>query len=62
MPEKVCTVGIDLGGTNVVFGLVTPGGELLSHFSRPTEGENGPPRVIENILEGIGQSIAAAGD
>ncbi|MFH1070620.1 MAG: ROK family protein, partial [Candidatus Glassbacteria bacterium] len=37
-------------------------GELLRHFNRPTGGENGPPRVIENILDGIAQSMAAAGE
>ena len=61
MAEKICTVGIDLGGTNVVFGLVTPAGELLHHFSRPTQGEKGTDRVMENILDGISESLEAAG-
>ncbi|OGF98204.1 MAG: hypothetical protein A3F83_10145 [Candidatus Glassbacteria bacterium RIFCSPLOWO2_12_FULL_58_11] len=60
MSENTCTVGIDLGGTNVVFGLVTARGELLQHFSRPTEGERGPARVIENILEGTEEIISHA--
>jgi len=62
MADKVCTVGIDLGGTNIVFGLVTPRGELLHHFSHPTEGEKGTDRVMGNILSGISQSIEAAGE
>ena len=53
MAKETCTVGIDLGGTNIVFGLVTPKGELLHHFSHPTEGHLGPDRVMQNILEGI---------
>jgi glucokinase len=61
MSEKVCTLGIDLGGTNIVFGLVTPEGELLDHFSCPTGGEMGPAAVISNILDGIGKSLEKAG-
>ncbi len=53
MAKGTCTVGIDLGGTNIVFGLVTPEGELLHHFSHPTEGHKGPDRVMQNILDGI---------
>ena len=53
MAKATCTVGIDLGGTNIVFGLVTPEGELLHHFSHPTEGHKGPDRVMQNILDGI---------
>ncbi len=62
MSEKICTVGIDLGGTNIVFGLVTPEGELLDHFSHPTGGEHGPAAVIRNILQGVEQSLENAGD
>jgi len=53
MAKETCTVGIDLGGTNIVFGLVTPEGELLHHFSHPTEGHKGPDRAMQNILDGI---------
>ena len=45
----------------MVFGLVTPFGELLHHFSRPTQGEKGTERVMENILDGISESLEAAG-
>jgi glucokinase len=60
MAKQNCTIGIDLGGTNIVFGLVTPEGELLHHFSHPTEGEKGPDRVMQNILDGIEKTIKTA--
>ncbi|MBN2289428.1 MAG: ROK family protein [Candidatus Glassbacteria bacterium] len=59
MARDTCTVGIDLGGTNIVFGLVTPQGELIHHFSHPTEGHKGPDRVMQNILDGIEEIMQA---
>jgi glucokinase len=61
MTEKTCTIGIDLGGTNIVFGLVTPDGKLLDHFDRPTEAYKGADQVMENILDGLEETIAKAG-
>ncbi|HUU27796.1 MAG TPA: ROK family protein [archaeon] len=62
MAEKTCTLGIDLGGTNIVFGLVSPKGELLYHFDRPTEPHKGPDKVMENILKGIDDILADSGE
>ncbi|MEA1997170.1 MAG: ROK family protein [Gemmatimonadota bacterium] len=62
MTRKTCTIGIDLGGTNIVFGLVSPSGELLHHFHHPTEGHKGPDQVIENILAGISEILDNHGD
>ncbi|MEA2063001.1 MAG: ROK family protein [Gemmatimonadota bacterium] len=61
MSREKCTVGIDLGGTNIVFGLVTPEGKLIHHFSHPTQGDKGPDRVMQNILDGIEKIISMAG-
>jgi len=58
MAKKTCTIGIDLGGTNIVFGLVSPQGELVHYFSRPTEGHKGPDKVMENILDGIAEILS----
>ena len=43
-------VGVDIGGTNVVVGLVPfAGGPALGVRSRPTEGERGADAVVEDI-------------
>jgi glucokinase-like ROK family protein len=42
-------VGIDLGGTHTKCGLVTNGGELLSHFSAPTPWNEGREVLLKHL-------------
>jgi glucokinase len=54
-------VGIDLGGTSVAVGLVTPAGGLLECGEFPTEAGRGPEHVVQNIGRRV-RSIAKSSD
>jgi glucokinase len=57
--DKRWIVGVDLGGTNVVVGLVPmEGGEVQALRSLPTEAQRGPKFVVDRIVEMIQKSIA----
>ncbi len=43
-------IGIDLGGTNIAGGIVDTEGNLIKHYSMPTQVNLGYERVIENII------------
>lgn len=45
------TIGIDLGGTNIVGGLVDGQGKIVARRKRPTEAALGSDRVLGNIAE-----------
>jgi glucokinase len=52
-------VGVDLGGTNIVVGLLPKdGGDLLAVRSMPTESGRGAKFVVDRIIGMIEQSIA----
>jgi glucokinase len=57
--DKRWIVGVDLGGTNVVVGLVPiEGGEVQALHSLPTEAQRGPKFVVDRIVEMIETSIS----
>ncbi|MCP4711158.1 MAG: ROK family protein, partial [Planctomycetes bacterium] len=51
-------IGIDLGGTNVVMGLLDETGEVVSRRSQPTLVEEGPGLLVERIAA-CGQELIA---
>ncbi|HEX6070989.1 MAG TPA: ROK family protein [Longimicrobiaceae bacterium] len=52
-------VGVDLGGTNIVTGLLPmQGGDVLALQTRPTESQRGPKFVVDRIVEMVEGSIA----
>jgi glucokinase len=52
-------VGVDLGGTNIVTGLLPiDGGEVLGHRTLPTESLRGAKFVVDRMVEMIELSIA----
>ena len=54
MSGKLANAGIDIGGTNIKFGLVSPSGEVLYREQRPTMVEKGADplmHLITNISE-----------
>jgi len=55
------TVGVDLGGTNIKLGLVSPLGDVIRRHSLPTPAQQGPAAVAHAIAEGIRQCMEAAG-
>jgi glucokinase len=44
---------VDLGGTNIRFGLVSTRGEVLARSRCRTEGQEGATRTLERILDGV---------
>ncbi len=52
MPKKY-SVGVDLGGTSIKFGLVDHSGKILRKVSLPSLALNGPDAVIKQIFKGI---------
>lgn len=57
--EKRWIVGVDLGGTNVVVGLLpVEGGEVLGLRTLPTESHRGAKFVVDRIVALVEESIA----
>lgn len=46
-------IGVDLGGTNIKIGIVSDKGKLIHSIITKTEAEDGPKKVISNIISGI---------
>lgn len=59
MAEQRWIVGVDLGGTNIVVGLLPlEGGEVLGLHSLPTESGRGAKFVVDRIVQMVESSIA----
>ncbi len=59
MRTKRWVVGVDLGGTNTVVGLLPiEGGDVLGLRMRPTDSHRGAKFVVDRIIEMVEQSIA----
>jgi glucokinase len=57
--DKKWIVGVDLGGTNIVVGLLPiDGGDILGLHSLPTDSHRGAKFVVDRIVEMIETSIA----
>ncbi|MQA89361.1 MAG: ROK family protein [Gemmatimonas sp.] len=57
--DKRWIVGVDVGGTNIVVGLLPMGGgEVLALRVLPTESQRGPKFVVDRIVEMVEASIA----
>jgi glucokinase len=54
-------IGVDLGGTNTKVGLVKKGEGIIADHSIPTEAEQGPMHVIQQIATGIRQLLEKTG-
>ncbi len=54
-------VGIDLGGTKILVGVVAPDYSVLGRSKRSTPADAGGPAILEAIVEGIDQALAEAG-
>ncbi|HDL19211.1 MAG TPA: ROK family protein [Bacteroidetes bacterium] len=60
MTNDFKVIGIDLGGTNLKYGIFTPSGELDNLAYRPAEAQRGPERVIEKIIDSIDQTLTGS--
>lgn len=54
-------IGVDLGGTNIVVGLVDEEGKIIKSVSRPTEKERGVEPIFEDIFSMCNELIAEFG-
>ena len=54
-------VGIDLGGTNTKYGLVTAQGELLYHSSAPTPWKEGRDALLSHLQQTVSACLEEAG-
>ncbi|MFZ3091769.1 MAG: ROK family protein [Nitrospirota bacterium] len=53
-------IGVDIGGTNLRFGIVKRSGLILHRLIRPTMAQLGRETVIKNIIDGIEELIAVS--
>jgi len=64
--EKKYSIGVDLGGTNIVCAIVNYQGKIVNRLKVPTLAERGKEatikRIIETIHENIVQSSVVPGD
>ena len=44
-------IGVDLGGTNIVVGLVDEDGKIIKSISRPTVKERGVEPIFDDIFD-----------
>ncbi|MFZ4576333.1 MAG: ROK family protein [Phycisphaerales bacterium] len=61
MPPSKPFVGVDLGGTNMQIGVVSPDGKLISQTKKKTKSEEGYEGVLDRICEGVTEACAAGG-
>ena len=54
-------IGVDLGGTNVKAGIVTPEGDVLARVENTTEVHMGQDHSVARIIETAKQAVAEAG-
>lgn len=61
MPSKKPYVGIDLGGTNMQIGVVSPDYKVLGQAKKKTKADDGLDAVLTRIVEGVNEACVAAG-
>ncbi len=55
-----CVIGVDIGGTNIKSGIVTPDGTLTSTAVDPTPTAGGPAAVVSGIKRIVADKLASA--
>lgn len=60
MPSKKPVVGIDLGGTNMQIGIVSPDLKVIGQAKKKTKAEEGLDGVLARLVEGINEACADA--
>lgn len=53
------SIGIDLGGTNIKFGLVTKEGRIVQRLNIPTRAVEGPKAIVARIINGLNYLLAS---
>ncbi|WP_379131697.1 ROK family protein [Paenibacillus sp. sgz500958] len=57
----IYTAGVDVGGTNIVCGLINAAGEVVIKAKDPTSADKGPQAIIQGIAERIRHLCAETG-
>jgi glucokinase len=60
LPNEKHAIGIDLGGTNVKIGIVSPSGRIIKKISIETMAEGGPSKVISQIKKGVDEVLSGS--
>ena len=60
MKTDTPAIGVDVGSTNIKFGVVHRDGSLKEAFSAPTQARQGADLVMERIRDGIAGLIRRA--
>lgn len=61
MADKQLFIGVDLGGTKILAGVVEDNGKVISRAKKKTQADQGPAKVIGRIAECVQDAMAAAG-
>lgn len=59
---KEYSIGIDLGGTKILIGLVEKeSGKVVSHIKKKTKKEKGPENIVRKMVEGVEELLEESG-
>lgn len=59
---KKYSIGIDLGGTKILIGLVEKeSGKVVSHIKKKTKKEKGPENIVRKMVEGVEELLGESG-
>ena len=59
---KKYSIGIDLGGTKILIGLVEKeSGKVVSHIKKKTKKETGPENIVRKMVEGVEELLEESG-
>jgi len=53
-------LALDIGGTKLTAGVITPEGEVMAHCLRPTDAGASPPEILETLLEMAEEALSQA--
>ena len=59
-PAGSAVIGVDMGATKILAGLISPGGEILVREKVKTAGNKGPDEVLGRIAQAIGHCLEVA--
>ncbi|NJM41581.1 MAG: ROK family protein [Anaerolineae bacterium] len=60
MAKNKFTIGIDLGGTKILSGVVDDKGKIISRAKKTTHADKGPEVVIERIIKSMEEALGEA--
>ena len=58
MPQPDLIGAVDIGGTKIAVGILTPDGRILVRYEIPTDADRGPQHAVERIIALLRQGMA----